>query len=82
MVLRLDYPETLPDALNETPAEFEAEARLAMAIKLFELKRISSGVAAKLAGLDRVTFLLSLHKYGVAALNMDEAELASDVANS
>lgn len=82
MVLRLDYPESLPDALNETPAEFEAEARMAMAVKLFELKRISSGVAAQLAGVDRVSFLLSLHRYGVAALDLDENELESDVENA
>lgn len=82
MVLRLDYPESLPDALNETPAEFEAEARMRMAVKLFELKRVSSGIAAQLAGVDRVTFLLSLHRYGVAALDLDETELASDVAGA
>jgi predicted HTH domain antitoxin len=65
MQLNIEYPETLPDALQETPEEFEHEARMAMAVKLFEMKRISSGMAAQLAGVDRVTFLLSLHRYGV-----------------
>ena len=78
----VSYPDSLPDALAETPEEFESEARMAMAAKLFEMKRIASGVAAELVGLDRVTFLLKLHEYGVSAIDLDEAELAQDIANA
>jgi len=53
-----------------------------MAVKLFEMKRLSSGMAAKLAGVDRVTFLLSLHQYGVPAIDLEEEELLSDVNNA
>jgi hypothetical protein len=41
--LHIEYPSTLPDALHQAPSEFEQDARLAMAVKLFEMKRISSG---------------------------------------
>lgn len=54
--LKIDYPETLPDAMQLTREQFEQEAKWAMATKLFELKRISSGVAATLVGTDRVNF--------------------------
>jgi len=37
-----------------------------VAVKLFEMKRLSSGMAASLVGMDRVTFLLSLPRYGAA----------------
>lgn len=80
--LTIDYPERLPDALQQTPADFEQEAKMAMAVKLFEMKRLSSGLAANLAGVDRVTFLLSLHRYGVAMIDLDEDELLSDLANA
>jgi hypothetical protein len=33
--LRIEYPSTLPDALYQTPSEFEQDPRLAMAVKLF-----------------------------------------------
>ena len=78
MRINIEYPQTLPDALQETPEEFEHEARMAMAVKLFEMKRISSGMAAQLAGIDRVTFLLSLHCYGVVMIAFGEEELVSD----
>jgi predicted HTH domain antitoxin len=82
MRLVIEYPERLPDALQRTRTEFEQEARMAMAVKLFEMKRLSSGIAAKLAGTDRVSFLLSLHRYGVAMIDLGEDELLSDVKNA
>jgi predicted HTH domain antitoxin len=82
MQLVIEYPQLLPDALSQTRAEFEQEARMAMAVKLFEMKRLSSGVAARLAGMDRVTFLLSLHRYGVAMVDLEEEELRSDLENA
>lgn len=80
--MQIDYPETLPDSLAETRLEFEAEVKLAMAAKLFELKRLSSGQAAQLLGMDRVEFLLSLHRVGTPAINLSEEELLSDFQNA
>lgn len=78
----IEYPSRLPDALQESPEQFEQEARMAMAVKLFELKRVPSGVAAELTGVDRVTFLLSLHRYGVPMVDLTEEELQSDLDNA
>ncbi|MEA5582688.1 UPF0175 family protein [Nodularia harveyana UHCC-0300] len=80
--LKIEYPETLPDALQQTREEFEQEAKMAMAVKLFEMKRISSGLAAQLAGIDRVSFLLNLHRYGVAMIDLTQEELLSDLNNA
>lgn len=80
--LMIEYPDTLPDVLQETHEQFEHEARMAMAVKLFEMKRLSSGMAAALVGMDRVSFLLQLRQYGVAAVNLGDEELTSDIANA
>ena len=82
MKLTIDYPERLPDALQQTRDEFERDAKMAMAVKLFEMKRLSSGMTAQLAGMDRVSFLLNLHRYGVAMIDLDEPELQADVENA
>jgi len=53
-----------------------------MAVKLFELKRLSSGMAAALVGMDRVSFLLSLHHYGAAMIDLYDEELLADLENA
>jgi predicted HTH domain antitoxin len=80
--LTIEYPETLPDILQESRLEFENEARLAMALKLFERKRLSSGQAAQLAELPRTTFLLRLHQYGIPMIDLENEELEQDAVNA
>lgn len=82
MQLTIEYPESLPDAIHQSKDEFETEARMAMAVKLFEMKRLSSGMAADLAGIDRVTFLLKLHQFGTPMIDLDSNELEQDVNNA
>jgi predicted HTH domain antitoxin len=79
MQLILNYPEKLPDALQQSPEQFEREAVMAMAVKLYEMKRISSGTAAALVGVERVEFLLDLHRYGVAAIDLTAEELLKEI---
>jgi predicted HTH domain antitoxin len=80
--LTIEYPETFPDAVGCTREQFEQEARWAMAVKLFELQRLSSGMAAALLGIDRVAFLSKLGDYGVPMIDLSEEELLSDMANA
>ena len=80
--LNIDYPETLPDAIGLPREQFEREAKWAMAIKLFEMKRLSSGQAAALVGTDRVDFLLNLDRYRVAMIDLSEEELEADMENA
>ncbi len=80
--ITVEYPVHFPDALQTTPDDFEQEARLAMAVKLFEMKRLSSGMAAQLAGMERVPFLMILNQYGVPMQDLDMDELESDLNNA
>ena len=82
MQLIVNYPDKLPDALQETAAQFEHEAKMAMAAKLYELKRISSGTAALLVGMGRVEFLLKLQHYGVNVIDLSNEDLQSDFSNA
>jgi predicted HTH domain antitoxin len=80
--LTLDYPDMIPDVLQESRQQFEREAKMAMAVKLFELKRLSSGMAARLVGMPRADFLMQLHEFGVAMIDLEEQELETDVQNA
>lgn len=82
MQIKINYPKNLPDALLMSRAQFEKDAKMAMAVKLFEMKKMPSGIAAKLAGVSRVYFLLNLHRYNVNMIDLEKDDLESDLKNA
>jgi len=73
---------TIPDdslaALADSPEKAGAELRMLAAVKLFELNKLSSGAAARLAGVSRVEFLERLGDYGVPLFDMTEEEFQQE----
>ena len=76
--MTIDCAPELAVALGRREADLEKEVRLTSALKLFELGRISSGLAARMAGMARVEFLLLCGQYGVSVFQQTEVELKSD----
>jgi predicted HTH domain antitoxin len=78
--LQISYDDSV---LLETslPAEdFEREAKLLLAAKLFEMGRVSSGMAAELCGMSRVAFLMSLPRVGVSLSNLRPEDALDEIA--
>lgn len=75
----IPYPEGLPQSLKLSDSEFAEEVRFLTAAKLYELGKISSGKAAKMAGLDRVSFLEKLAPYKMAAINIQAEEIDKEI---
>lgn len=76
--LTITYSEAIPALINLTPESFEEEARMAMAMKLYEMGRLTSGQAADLAGVPRVTFLLNCQRFGTYSVMWDRTELEAE----
>jgi len=57
--LTIEYPSEILWALQEEPDEFEADAKLLLAFKLYETGRLSSGLAAQMAGIRESPFFSS-----------------------
>jgi len=73
--VNIDIPETVLGALQTDAELFSREIRLLAAIKLFELRRLSSARAAELAGISRIEFLLSLGQHKVFPFQAELEEL-------
>ncbi len=80
--LVIPYPDDLLLSLKETLKEFERQARLLLAVKLYELDKISTGMAARLAGMGRVAFMFELGRFGLSPIGVEPDELAQDRANA
>jgi predicted HTH domain antitoxin len=81
-LLTIPYPESLLLSMKKSPEEFEAEARLLLAVKLYEMGQITTGTAASLAGISRVTFMFELERFGLSPLGQTPEELGQDLANA
>ena len=56
------------------------EGRLMMAMKFFELGRLSLGQAAELAGYSKRAFIDVLGHHGIPVVNYSPSELAAEIA--
>jgi predicted HTH domain antitoxin len=67
--LRVELPSSLS----------QEEAKLLLAVKLFEVGKVSLGQAAKMAELSKRTFMEILGRYGVPVFNYSPEELRTEV---
>ena len=80
--IQLEIPDAILISLKETPEGLSKQLRVAAAVKLYELSKLSSGRAAELAGMSRVEFLMALGRYQASPFQQDSDQLERDVSNA
>ena len=75
-----DYEVLL--VLGLSPEQFRAEAKILIAVKLYEMGRLSTGAAAQLAGVPKPLFLTKLADYGVDTFDLSDEELRRDMTDA
>jgi hypothetical protein len=59
----IHIPDEVAELLAQGEADLQQELCLLLAVKLYELGRLSAGAAAQMAGLSRPEFLCSVHPF-------------------
>lgn len=78
--LKLDVPDKVFSALRIGPDEFKREMRLTAAASWYGQGKVSQEIAARIAGLSRTDFLLSLAKMGKNSFQIDFEDLDKELA--
>ncbi len=82
-VINVAYPKQLAFSLKMQDNEFIIEMQKLSIIKLYELGKISSTIAAKTLNLTRVEFIELINKYQVSYFsNLTEEDLLNDFRNA
>jgi hypothetical protein len=74
----LELPLDALDAPGVSPESLTSEAKFLLALKLFEIGRLSSGKAGKLCNMGRVEFLLAAGRAGTPVATLDDSELRAE----
>ncbi|NUM54808.1 MAG: UPF0175 family protein [Candidatus Hydrogenedentes bacterium] len=76
--MTITIPDIAAEALHVAPDAVTDEVRMVLAVKLFEMGRMSSGLATELAGVPKPVFLQRLGEYGVSVFDITEEELKAE----
>jgi hypothetical protein len=76
--LTIELPEAVLIACGQSRDDFIRDAKFFLALKLFELGRLSSGKAAELCNMGRADFLAASSRAGVPVATLDESEIADE----
>ena len=76
--MTIDMPEGPLAVLHKDPPAFAAALRLAAAVKWYEMRLVSQGRAAEVAGLSRAEFLAALSRFGVTPFQYSADEILEE----
>lgn len=76
--ITIDFPSDIFLALNEDEMELKKNIKISLAIRLYQLQKLTIGKAAQLAGLSRLEFDNLLTDNRIPISNLDINDINSD----
>ena len=76
----IDMPDGALASLRQDPRTFARELRLAAAVKWYEMREVSQGRAAEIAGISRSEFIDALARFEVSPFQASEDELVEEAS--
>lgn len=77
--LSIPYPDDLLITSGKSPQALEAELTFLLAVKLFELHRLSLGKAAAFCSMDKLRFMYELGRLQVPVINLNDDQIADEL---
>lgn len=79
--IKIPYSEDLLVSSGQSPDDLEQELKFLLAVKLFELRRLSIGKAAELCGMGKIQFMDRLGRMKIPVINLDEDQIEDELRN-
>lgn len=76
--ITFEYPDSWLVLMATDASRFAEDTKMAAAVKLFEVGKLTGGQAAQFAGVGKKEFLLGCHQWGVDSVRWDVDELESE----
>jgi predicted HTH domain antitoxin len=77
--LSLPYPDDLLVTSGKDPQALEEELTFLLAVKLFEVHRLSLGKAAEFCRMGKLRFMFELGRLQVPVMNLDDDQIADEL---
>jgi predicted HTH domain antitoxin len=77
--LSLPYPDDLLITSGKSPQELESELLFLLAVKLFELRKLSLGKAANFCQMNKLQFMYELGRLKIPVINLYDDQIADEL---
>jgi predicted HTH domain antitoxin len=78
----ITYNDDLLISTGKSKKAFEQEMRFLLAVKLFELGRLTVGKAADLCNMNKMQFMDELGRMEIPVINLDDDQILDELQNA